>query len=402
MHRRDILTGLGATVLAGPAMAQQRPVLLPGLPDGVRDTATLERLPGKQNLIKLSYRPPNYETPIADFRSVITPNDRFFVRYHLAMIPDLADLKTWSLKIAGDAAARPITLSLDDLRTQFKTTEVTAVCQCAGSRRGLSAPHVPGVQWGPGAMGNAVWTGVRLKDVLDRAGVKPGAVEIGLSGADGPALDTTPAFHKSIPLSRAMQDEVILAFAMNHQPLPLYNGFPVRLIVPGWTATYWIKHLNKLDIRSQPLDSFWMQKSYRVPKNMFPVEQPFTTQEDAATAPITDIVVNSLITSQADGARVAASGFAVAGIAWDSGRGIRGVEVSTDGGANWAAATLGAETGKFSFRPFTLQTGKLPAGTATLLARATSNSGETQAAKQKFNPAGYHNNVPIAVTVTAV
>lgn len=407
MRRRAILTGLGAAALTTPAFgktAEPPPLALnPALPPGIRETAALERLPGKQPLIRLTYRPPNYETPLAGFRTPITANDRFFVRYHLSAIPEMDELKKgYTLKIGGDAAGKPVSFTLDELRLQFKPAEVTAVCHCSGNRRGFSSPHVPGVQWGVGAMGNAVWSGVRLKDVLDKAGVKPGALEIGLAGADGPVLDKTPAFRKSLPVGKAMDENVIIAFAMNHLPLPHYNGFPIRLIVPGWTATYWMKHLTQIDIRSQPLDSFWMQKAYRVPKGMFPVERPFTSQEDASTAPITEIVVNSLITSHDDGARVSAGGFTVEGVAWDRGHGIRSVEISFDGGLAWVPATLGKDFGNYAFRPFSLHTGKLAPGRLTMMARATNSAGEIQAEKLKFNPAGYNNNVPLSVSVTLV
>ena len=177
MNRRQILTGLGSAALAaGPARAVEKPRWMsPQLPDGTREEATLEALPGKQKLIRLADRPPNYETPIEAFRTAITPNDQFFVRYHLAVIPPMADLGKWSLTVGGEAAERQITLGLDDLRSGFPQAEVAAVCQCSGNRRGLSSPHVPGVEWGYGAMGNAVWRGPRLKDVLAKAGVKAGA-----------------------------------------------------------------------------------------------------------------------------------------------------------------------------------------------------------------------------------
>src|SRR6476661_784546 len=192
MNRRQILTGLGSAALAaGPARAVDKPFWLsPQLPAGTREEATLEALPGKQKLIRLTDRPPNYETPIESFRTPITPNDEFFVRYHLADIPLMDQLNGWSLTVGGDAAERQVTLSLDDLRG-LEQMEVAAVCQCSGNRRGLSTPHVPGVEWGYGAMGNAVWRGPRLKDVLAKAGVKAGALEVWLDGADSPVLPTT-------------------------------------------------------------------------------------------------------------------------------------------------------------------------------------------------------------------
>src|SRR5271169_3290224 len=187
MKRRQILTGLGGAALAaGPARAAEQPRWMsPQLPDGTRAEATLEVLPGKQKLIRLSDRPPNYEAPIEAFRTPVTPNDQFFIRYHLANIPAMSALGNWSLTVGGEAADRQVALNLDDLRN-LPQVEVAAVCQCSGNRRGLSSPHVAGVEWGYGAMGSATWRGPRLKDVLAKAGAKAGAVEVWLDGADGP------------------------------------------------------------------------------------------------------------------------------------------------------------------------------------------------------------------------
>jgi DMSO/TMAO reductase YedYZ molybdopterin-dependent catalytic subunit len=214
------------------AWARQEATLVPGLPNGVYDTAILDALPGKKPLIKLTYQPPNYETPVAYFKDAITPNDAFFVRYHLAGIPDRIDPRTWRLEIGGEAAASPYELSLQELQSGFEQVEITAVCQCSGNRRGLSQPHVAGVEWGVGAMSNAVWRGVRLRDVLAKAGLRKEAVELVLNGADGPVLDKTPDFVKSIPLWKALDGNTIIAHQMNGQPLPHYNGFPARLILP--------------------------------------------------------------------------------------------------------------------------------------------------------------------------
>jgi DMSO/TMAO reductase YedYZ molybdopterin-dependent catalytic subunit len=402
MHRRDMLAGLGATALAaGPALAAGRPRgLSPLLPEETRDEATLQALPGKQPLICLADRPPNYETPIDAFRTAITGNDRFFVRYHLADIPDMAALENWSLTVGGAAAQRQVQFSLAELR-KLPESEVTAVCQCSGNRRGLFNPHVAGVEWGYGAMGNAVWRGAKLKDVLAKAGVASNAVEVWFHGMDGPVLPVTPAFHKSLPLSKALADEVIIAWSMNGRPLPHYNGYPVRLIVPGWTATYWMKHISSIEISSKPLPSFWMQKAYRVPAGMFPVELPFETQNDAKSWPITEMVVNSVIAGPQDGSRVSASGFTVQGVAWDRGHGIKQVEVTLNDGKSWKLATLGKDLGHFAFRTFSLASGKLPPGPCIVSARATNNAGETQVETLKFNPAGYQNNVPQKLSLTA-
>ncbi len=400
MLRREAMVGLGA-LLSHEAGAATFPWLSPDLPDGTRAEAHLVRVPGKQPLIQLSDRPPNLETPIQAFRGAITPNDQFFVRYHLAGIPDAKALEGWNLEAGGDAAERSITLSLRDLN-DLPQTEVIAVCQCSGNRRGLVQPHVPGVEWGNGAMGCAAWHGPRLRDVLKPAGIKPEAVEIWLGGADEPVLEATPAFRKSLPLSKALADETIVATSMNGSPLPLLNGFPVRLIVPGWTSTYWMKHLSKVTISAKPNDNFWMTKAYRVPAGMFPVADPFVTQNNGTTWPITDITVNSVIASPIGGEQVERSGFTIRGVAWDSGNGISRVDVSLDGGNTWQGAFLDRELGRYAFRTFSLNSGSLPRGPVEIRARATSNSRETQPDVWKANPAGYHYNVPQRVTVTVV
>jgi DMSO/TMAO reductase YedYZ molybdopterin-dependent catalytic subunit len=377
------------------------PWLSPDLPDGTRAEAHLAQLPGKQPLIQLSDRPPNFETPIQAFKTAITPNDQFFVRYHLAGIPDAKQLDSWKLEVGGDAAERSVTFGMQQLN-DLPQTEIIAVCQCSGNRRGLCQPHVPGVEWGYGAMGCAAWHGPRLRDVLKSAGVKPEAVEIWFNGVDMPVLDATPAFHKSLPLAKALADETIVATSMNGGPLPLLNGFPARLVVPGWTSTYWMKHLSNITISSKPIDNFWMTKAYRVPAGMFPVPDPFTTQNNAQTWPITAMVVNSLIASPISGEQVDRFGFTITGVAWGRGDGIARVDISLDGGKNWQGALLDRELGPFAFRTFRLATGAMPRGKAEILVKATSSSKETQPDAWKANPAGYHNNVPQRLTVTVV
>ena len=249
-------------------------------------------------------------------------------------------------------------------------------------------------------MGCATWHGPRLRDVLARAGVKPEAVEIWFDGADQPALPGTPEFRKSLPLSKAMADETMVATTMNGGPLPLWNGFPARLVVPGWTSTYWTKHLNRITISAKPTDNFWMKKAYRVPAGVYPVDNPFPTQDDATTWPITDITVNSVIATPLHGETVERSGFTVRGVAWDRGNGIRNVEVSLDGGNTWQNTYLDRELSRYAFRSFRLESGPLPRGTAEIRVRAISNSRETQPDVWRPNPAGYHFNVPQRLTVT--
>ncbi|HTQ83507.1 MAG TPA: molybdopterin-dependent oxidoreductase, partial [Pseudolabrys sp.] len=273
--RRHLLStaGAGAALavsgLAKFSAAEAAAELSPGVPDGIGSYVTMGTLPGKKPLIQLADRPPNYESPLEYFRTPITPNDQFFVRYHLADIPEV-NPKTYKISVGGDGANGQAEITLDDLKA-MPAIEIVAVNQCSGNRRGLSSPHVAGVEWGYGAMGCARWKGAKLKDILDKVGVKKETIEIGFNGADGPAIDKTPDFIKSIPAWKAMDADTIIAYEMNGAPLPHLNGAPARLIVPGWTGTYWMKHLVSVQALTKPLGGFWMNPAYRIPLGMFPV-----------------------------------------------------------------------------------------------------------------------------------
>ena len=407
VRRRIFLQGLGGAI-AAPAIlsrrsfAAERAPLTGGLPQGDYDTATLEALPGKRPLIRLTTRPPNYETPTSYFDTPFTSNDAFFVRYHLAGIPPRIDVQQWKLDVGGEGVSTPLQLTFADLQRNYEQVEIPAVCQCSGNRRGLSNPHVPGVQWGLGAMGGARWRGPRLKDVLGKAGLKMGVVEIVADGADGPVLNGTPDFVKSVPLAKAMDENTIIALQMNGQDLPHFNGYPARLIIPGWTATYWVKHLTSIQAVNKPFDGFWMKGAYRIPTGMFATVQRFASQENETNTPITEMVVNSLIVTPSDNARVRMGETVnVTGLAWDGGYGIRSVAVSIDGGMNWHEATLGNDLGRFAFRAWSYRFTADTAGARNILARATNRLGETQVDTLIFNPAGYHNNVirPTSIVV---
>lgn len=414
LSRRQVLKGvgggafvLGAQAAGGFALprsawaATDTSFLSPGVPSGVRSEAILEALPGKVPLIKLSYRPPNYETPVRYFNSLYTANDAFFVRYHLSTIPEV-EAASWRLNVGGEGAEKPFELTLDQLKSEFTPVEIAAVCQCSGNRRGLFQPHVPGVEWGYGAMGNAKWKGARLKDVLARAGLKKEALELVLNGADGPAMDKTPDFVKSIPIWKALDENTLIAYEMNGRPLPHFNGFPARIIVPGWTATYWMKHVVSLDAVTKPFDGFWIKAAYRIPTGKFPVVQRFASQENEANTPITEMMVNSLITSLADGQKVSVGkALDVHGIAWDAGYGIQMVEVSFNRGRSWQRATLGEDAGRFSFRTWRYRITPSRKGALTITAKATNRIGQSQTSELIFNPAGYHHNLMQTVSVQA-
>lgn len=390
--RRSLLqSAAGGLVMAGSGGFMR--LARASMPTGTIDSEVLDALPGKLPLLKHSFRPPNYETPVEYFNDAITPNDRFFVRWHLANIPEI-DAAGWRLKIGGDAAERPFDLTLEQLKQEFDPVELVAVCQCAGNRRGLCEPHVAGVEWGEGAVGNARWKGARLKDILTRARLKQDAVEVAFNGADGPVLEATPDFVKSLPTWKAVDDNTLVAYEMNGAPLPHWNGFPARLIVPGWAGTYWVKQLISISALTQPLKGFWMSTAYRVPKGKFPSVDRFISQESETTIPVTEIDVFSLMTNLSEGARFKVSvPVVIHGIAWDPGYGIRRVEISIDEGRTWQSAAFGTDLGRFSFRSWHFAFTPRTRGDITVISRAINAQGIVQTDGWIANPAGYHNNV---------
>jgi len=300
----------------------------------------------------------------------------------------------WRLRVEGDAVKNVSEFSLETLRRDFERVEIAAVNQCAGNRRGLFEPRAPGVQWGHGAMGNARWSGVRLGDVLRRVGFKNGALEVAFDGADAPLIAKTPDFIKSLPLWKALDEDTIIAFEMNGEPLPHWNGYPARLVVPGWTATYWVKHLVSIRVGLKPYDGFWMSTAYRVPKGAFLATREFSSQTGEANTPVTELVVNSLLTNVKDHDEfLLHRQIEVKGIAWDGGYGIQKVEVSKDDGRSWTPAKLGGDHGRYSWRPWSFRFTPLEKGKHVLLAKATNRNGDTQGSKLILNPAGYHHNL---------
>jgi DMSO/TMAO reductase YedYZ molybdopterin-dependent catalytic subunit len=391
LTRRDLLLAASGGWLAQPTWGSEAAA------DGTPGDA-LVALPGKRPLIQRAFRPPNFETPLADLVAPFTRNDAFFVRYHLAVIP-WVDPASWRLQVGGASAQRPFSLSWRELRSGFAHVSLAAVNQCSGNRRGLFSPRVPGVQWGNGAMGNALWTGVRLRDLLHKAGVASDAVEVVFNGADSAVLPATPAFVKSLPVERALDEHTLIAFEMNGQPLPHWNGAPARLIVPGWTGTYWTKHLTGIRIEPKALDGFWMKAAYRVPTGAFPGAR-FLSQETPETTPITEMLVNSLITAPLPGARLRLGArVELAGKAWDNGAGIEAVQVSVDGRQSWREATVGRDLGRFAWREFHLPLDTSKAGPLQIAVRARSRNGAQQPDRLTFNPSGYHDNIVQTLSV---
>ena len=397
LDRRELIKRAGIAAFAtglAPAKALALDTVTLPFDNGERPLVTY---PQKRPMIGQTSRPPQLETPFHVFNDgPITPNNAFFVRYHLADVPYDIDPDKFTLEIKGKVD-RPLKLSLKDIR-KLKAVDIVAVNQCSGNSRGFSNPRVAGGQLGNGAMGNARWHGVPLKTVLDMAGVQGTARQVTFNGMDGPVLDKTPDFVKALDIDHARDGEVMLAYGMNGEDLPLLNGFPLRLVVPGYYGTYWVKHLNEITVIDGVFDGFWMKSAYRIPDTPCSCVEPGTAP--AATIPINRFNVRSFITSVNDGAKLTAGTTPLKGIAFDGGKGIKDVSVSIDGGKSWTQAKLGKDLGNYSFREWRLPV-KLAAGSYELKVRATNNAGDTQPADARWNPAGYMRNVIETVRVTA-
>ena len=320
LDRREMLKRIGAGLTLSIGLTPFKALALDSVTmpfdNGERP---LVKYPQKRPMIEITSRPPQLETPFSVFNEgPITPNDAFFVRYHLADIPLNIDPDTFTLEIKGKVD-RPLKLSLKDIK-KMKQTEIVAVNQCSGNSRGFVNPRVAGGQLGHGAMGNARWRGVSLKTLLDQAGVRHDAKQVVFGGMDGPVSDKTPDFAKALDVDHARDGEVMLAYLMNGRDLPFLNGFPLRLVVPGYYGTYWIKHLNEITVIDSIYDNFWMKTAYRIPDNACACVEPGKTP--TATVPINRLNVRSFITNVTDGAQLRRGGKILKGIAFDGGTGI--------------------------------------------------------------------------------
>jgi DMSO/TMAO reductase YedYZ molybdopterin-dependent catalytic subunit len=365
--------------------------------NGTRPLATY---PQKRQLILLTSRPVQLETPMALFdEGVVTPNDAFFVRWHLSVVPTEIDPATFRLKVRGRVRT-PLELTLQSLESDFDPVEITAVCQCSGNSRGFFEPRIPGGQWANGAMGNAVWKGARLRDILDKAGIEADAVQVTLNGLDEGPLPEVPDFQKALDIDLARHPDVIVAYRMNGEALPLLNGFPIRLIVPGYFATYWVKMLDDIEVIPKVDDNFWMSKAYRIPADPCGCMTP--GQKGVATVPINRMTVRSFVTSLADGATLPAGREAtVRGIAFDGGFGIARVLLSVDGGSSWVAAKLGEDHGPYSFRRWQASFTPAAGQRYAIQSLALNTIGQSQRSTPRWNPGGYLRNVVETITVQA-
>jgi DMSO/TMAO reductase YedYZ molybdopterin-dependent catalytic subunit len=392
LTRRALIAGAGTTALAAPLLAQK--VIDLGLPGGPGLRPLDPQFPGKGEMIVQRIRPPLLEAPMQVFRKgVITPNDRHFVRWNWDMP---ASLKASDHRVAvGGAVKTPVSLTLDEIAAAGEHVSVVAVNQCAGNGRGLSEPRVTGTQWGNGAMACAKWTGVRLKDVLARAGVAEGAKRVRFAGLDVPLTEGAPQFIKSIPMDIAMRDDVLVAWAMNEEPLPILHGFPLRIVVPGWFSTYWVKMLATIEVLTGEDDSYYVAESYRLPA------QPVTpADKDFATIPVTTMPPRAFITSHADGDTVAkGEPLVLEGIAFGGNAALARVDLV---GKGWEVpCTLGPDEGRYAFRRWSVTLPNASGDLTGIGARAADTEGAVQPDTLAWNPSGYARNVIERISLRA-
>ena len=394
LGRRGLMRGVAALggLVAGAARAD---TVTLGLNGGPEQRAMTSAFPQKGSMILQRTRPPLLETPFEVFDpvtngGVFTPNDRFFVRWHWAVIPEQVDLAAFRVGVRGHVNQAQ-SLTMADILA-LPRVEMAAVNQCSGNSRGLFEPRIAGGQWQNGAMGNAKWTGVRLRDLLDRVGVKPGAVAVRFNGLDEPVVAGAPDFMKSLSIDHARDGEVMLAYQMNGEQLPLLNGFPMRLIVPGWYSTYWVKMVNDIEVLDAPDDSFWMKSAYLIPATPHASVKP--GQTGFPTEHINRMVPRSFFTNVTSATKVKPGApVPLRGIAMGGDCGVVAVDTSVDGGVTWQPAALGRDEGAYSFRAWTAQVEAPASGTLEALIRCTNTKQIAQPMEANWNGGGFMRNV---------
>ena len=373
ISRRSFLQRLCA--LVGTGMLLRR---LPAI-------GTAEAISGDERaspLIARVTRPYDAETPVRAFSSFLTPTKSFFVRSHFGPpAPELLTESNWTLRIGG-MVDRPKSFSLADLRRMNPMT-LTAVMQCSGNGRTFYEPKVPGVQWARGAVGNAEWTGVRLRDLLEQVGVRGDAQHVQFQGADRPITSSVPLFVRSIPLKKAIHPDTLLAYQMNGDPLPLLHGAPLRVITPGWMAESCIKWLTEITVQAAEATGYYMQTAYRTPAG------PGASGDRDVMLPVEAMVVKSLITSPENGDEVQQGAVPVQGVAWSGEARIRKVDVSVDAGATWEPARLIGDDRPYAWRQWQFDWKPRQDGICKVLSRATDEQGAVQPVVSPWNPGGF-------------
>ena len=287
------------------------------------------------------------------------------------------------MKIGGEVNS-PFSLSVDEIK-KLPAVTTTVTLECAGNGRAFFQPAVAGIQWEKGAVSTARFTGARMSDVLKKAGVKTAGINVEMHAADRPP-GTMPAFVRQVPMAKAMHPDTIIAYDMNGEPIPLVHGAPLRAIIPGWEGAYSVKWLNALNVLAKDSDSFWVATGYRYPTRRV---APGAAVDAKDMAPLTGLVVKSLITTPADGASQAVGKMPVGGFAWAGEDDIKAVDVSIDNGATWRPARLTGEQARYSWRRFAFEFNAPRPESYLILSRATDSKGNMQPAVSQWNPSGY-------------
>lgn len=342
----------------------------------------------------------NAEPPVSLLKEAITPVDAFFIRNN-GELPEAGATEDWRLTVDGEVE-RPRSWTVAGLRARFETVTITAVLECAGNGRSQFEPATDGLQWGLGAVGCARWTGVRLADVLNEAGVKPGAVYTGHHSPDRQiGKPDKAALSRGLPIAKALAPETLVAFGMNGEELPRLHGGPLRIVAPGYPGSAWQKWLDRISVRAEEHDGEKMRGTdYRLPIRPVGPGEPL---DPANFAVITDMPVKSLISAPAEGfAAKRGERLAVSGFAWSGAIPLAGVAISSDGGANWQEVPLQPGEGAFAWRPFEAEVRAERAGPLTVMARAWDAAGNSQPIQPVWNPRGYCNNQVQRVSGTVI
>lgn len=374
ISRRDFLRGVPGAIAAAGALHPW----LTWAADG-------RVVPGKDGMIVRSQRFLDLEMPPEYFNSWITPVPHFFVRNHMHE-PSTLDAGEWRLSIGGEVET-PLKLSLADLR-KMEPHGVINTLECAGNGRALQQPHVPGIQWQKGAVGTARFSGPRLRDLLQRAGVKATGKHVMFRGLDE-VPGRVPPFIRSIPLEKASDADTLVALRMNGAELAKHHGFPARALVPGWIGAASCKWLSEITVLEKEFDGNFMKPAYRRPNH--PLKPGEAVNPDDAR-PLTSLNVKSVIASPADGSIARLHLVKIHGAAWAGEADIVKVEVSTDAGTSWTPAKLEQDQAKYAWRLWSLSWKAPRAGDYTILSRATDSLGRTQPLTAEWNPSGYMYN----------
>ena len=356
-----------------------------------------------KNMVVLNDKPWNVEAQAYLLDDAVTPADKMFIRNN-GLIPEQIDVTKWTLTINGESVNAPKTYSLDDLKTKFKSYTYQLVLECGGNGRAGYFPKTAGNQWTEGGVSCAEWTGVRLKDILADVGLKADAVYIGYYGKDLHLSrdPDKPVISRGVPMRKALEDETLIAWAMNGKPIPLVHGYPLRLVIGGWPASVSGKWLHTIAIRNKVHDGAKMTgKSYRVPIHPVP---PGVDPPESEFKIIESMPVKSVITFPKTGLELSeGKPLMLRGHAWAGDRVVKELHVSTNFGATWQKADLQAPKNRLAWQQWTAEI-KLPQqGYYEIWARATDDAGVSQPmVMPQWNPEGYINNACHRIAVKVV